>query len=286
MTQPDQNPDRPHQPPAGGSPGHSGHAGHSGHSPEAAPPVWEAQRPPAPQPTTQLPQFGPGSPPAGGYPGAPYGDPGYQPAYGYPQPGSGAAPKPPRGPAPYALIAAGLGLLALVLSFFPWISPRIEFGSLSEFVSDDDRDLITSTLDDLYANAWDLRWATRSVLLAVVAALLLLAPVIDRRLRSPWMQAAAVAASAGATVLMIVQIVNRSGIYGRVLDVLSDLANADPEFADTGDASVGLALRWGAFATAAVVFAQFAVLMVLWLSSRPADDTTGGDPGSRSAPGA
>ncbi|MCU1688990.1 MAG: hypothetical protein JWN20_918 [Jatrophihabitantaceae bacterium] len=211
------------------------------------PPTWEAQRP------ASLP----------GYPAVGYG----APSQAWAEP-----PRAPRKPAPFALIAAALGLLALVFSFLPWISLRVELGSLDTLISDEDRSLLNSTLDDLYANAWDLRWATRSVLLAVLAALLLTGPLIDRRLRSPWMLAAAVAASAGATVLMAIQIVNRSGIYGRVLDVASNLANTDTAGTGTEGVRVGFALRCGAFATAAMILAQFAVLVVLWLQSRPSGD--------------
>ena len=170
------------------------------------------------------------------------------------------------------MISVGLGLLALVLAFFPWISLRVDLGTFGELIPDEDRRLLDSTLDDLYANAWDLRWATRSVLLAVLAALLTAAPLVDRRLRSPWMTAAAVLASAAASVLMGIQIVNRSGIYGRVLEVLSGLTNNDLVSAESGSAQVTLGLRWGAFATAVMVFAQCAVLVVAWLQSRPAGD--------------
>lgn len=218
----------------------------------------------------------PGAGPTGypGYPAA--GQPGYAPpaagqqwggAPAYGQPASSRA----RGPVPLGPIAVLLGLLALVFSFFPWISPDVSFGSTGELLSEQERRLIDGSMDDLYASAWDLRWATRSVLLAIVAALLVAAPAIDRRLRSPWILVAAVGASAGATVLMIVQIVNRAGIYGRVLDVLSDLVNSDNQFTSSGAGSVSLGLRWGAIATAVAVFAQFAVLFVLWLASRPAE---------------
>lgn len=238
--------------------------------------------PPAPQYATPAPQYGapaygaqssygaPGYPVSGPYPG----QPGFSAASGpidqaWVQPSARAA----RGPAPFALISAGLGLLGLVLSFFPWVSLRVQLGELDSLLSAQDRSLLNSTLDDLYANAWDLRWATRAVLLAVLAALLVAMPVVDRRLRGPWTLAAAVLASGCAAALMVVQMVNRTGIYGRAVDVISDLANNDVTGATTQGVRASLALRWGAYATAAMVFAQFAVLLVLWLQSRPSGET-------------
>jgi hypothetical protein len=228
---------------------------------------------PAQQP---YPQPGYGAAPAPAYPESSW-------AQGYPQQGQqwsaatvgepqGGQPSAPRAPLPLGPLAAVLGVLALVFSFFPWISPTVELGSAGELLGSQERSLLDSTLDDLYANAWDLRWATRSVLLAVFAAVLTMAAMVDRKLRGPWTLAGAVLAATAAAVFMIIQIVNRAGIYGRVLEVFSDLVNSDNQFTSTDGVQVGLGLRWGAIATAVVVFAQFVVLIALWLRSRQDED--------------
>jgi predicted outer membrane lipoprotein len=178
------------------------------------------------------------------------------------------APGPaPAGEAPTALIPGGLGLLALLFSFFPWVGPRIGLGDLGDSLAGlgVDVDPAIHAVNGITASAWDLKYASYAVLLSIVSAGLVLFPALDRRLQKPAMLAVAVAASAGAVVFAVVQLAQRGGILGQALGAYNELVG------DDSGVSVGISVHWAAWLSGVLIVAQFACVVALWLRERPVD---------------
>lgn len=178
-----------------------------------------------------------------------------------------------------SLAAAGAGLLVLVFSFFPWITPRL---SLSNQVRDgldpSQQRIAQQAIDKLgsvWASAWDLKYAPVAVIFAVVASLLALAPRLDRRVRpnSPL----PLGASVLALVLAVVQLIHRAGILGRLIDaVRSSIDESVPgSTSDFGSLRIGLA--WAAWLCGGLIVVQRVLLALAWRG--------GQEPGPAGAPG-
>src|SRR4051812_31847804 len=106
---------------------------------------------------------------------------------------------------PLVLGSAIAGGLALVFSFFPILGPKIDLGGSDVGniggVSNGQVDEVLDKVRGITASAWDLQFASRGVVLAIVASLLILAPLLEPSWRSKtWLRVLALLASALAVV--------------------------------------------------------------------------------------
>ena len=169
---------------------------------------------------------------------------------------------------PLVLGSAAAGGLALIFSFFPILGPKIDLGGSNVGniggVSNGQLDEVLDKVRGITASAWDLQFASRGVVLAVVASLLIIAPLVEPSWRSKaWLRVLALLASALSVVFLLIQTVSGAGILGRAMGQLSDIARLSGDF----DGSFGVNRRWALWVVLIAVIAQFVTLLLAQLKA-------------------